>query len=507
MEIVGKWNSYEADKIQAICAELDSSIENQTCAYKNRRPDPDILASTATEWEQSIIEGHATHPMYRARYAIPPLSPISPETDLFQPRLGFVAVPRDRLRVEGNFEDILLPLYSSADYDLHRDTSKICGDRGNEDGSPYILDYVNRSEQVVMPVHPLHMPAVLELFPFAQQLPFSVAAEAQASLRTVCPEALAPFGYNLKLPLGIKVSSALRTISPWSTFVGPRITEVIPEILQRASVPDALLIAGEPASAVSNDIDFDVAKYLSCVIRNDPEYICRARGERVILAAALTGYSDSGTSVVVRQWKLDTYEKRRLFLQNYTDKLFDAFLPPIVNHGFAFESHPQNSLLRIDAATGEIKGFIVRDFGGVKVHRETFARSTGKTIDMLPDSCTDAAVMYEVYDLAYHTLVQCQLHRLVRALDLHYYGSGWAVVRESFENRVPETHPLRLAWYQATFDLKCFITMKLDGLYRDYIYKKVPNVLFYAGEEHGVVYSPSIAASAAACVSTAGDLS
>ncbi|KAJ1840811.1 hypothetical protein LPJ73_006319, partial [Coemansia sp. RSA 2703] len=453
MDTVGQWNSYEADKIKAICAELDSSIANQSCAYKNRGPDPDILASTATEWEQSIIEGHATHPMYRARYAIPPLSTISPETDLFHPRLGFVAVPRDKLRIEGNFENILLPLYSSADFDLHLHTGNTSDELGHDGGSPYILDYVNRSEQVVMPVHPLHIPAVLELFSFAQLLPFSVSADAQASLRTVCPEALAPLGYNLKLPLGIKVSSALRTISPWSTFVGPRITEVIPDILQKAPVPDALLIAGEPASAVSNDTDFDIAKYLSCVIRNDPEYICRSRGERVILAAALTGYSDSGISVVVKQWKLDTYEKRCRFLQKYTDKLFDAFLPPIINHGFAFESHPQNSLLRIDAATGEIKGFIVRDFGGVKVHRETFTHSTGKTIDMLPDSCTDATELYEVYDLAYHTLVQCQLHRLVRALDLHYCGSGWAVVRQSFERRVPETHPLRIAWYQATFDL------------------------------------------------------
>ncbi|KAJ2382191.1 hypothetical protein GGI05_005734, partial [Coemansia sp. RSA 2603] len=289
MDTVGQWNSYEADKIKAICAELDSSIANQSCAYKNRGPDPDILASTATEWEQSIIEGHATHPMYRARYAIPPLSTISPETDLFHPRLGFVAVPRDKLRIEGNFENILLPLYSSADFDLHLHTGNTSDELGHDGGSPYILDYVNRSEQVVMPVHPLHIPAVLELFSFAQLLPFSVSADAQASLRTVCPEALAPLGYNLKLPLGIKVSSALRTISPWSTFVGPRITEVIPDILQKAPVPDALLIAGEPASAVSNDTDFDIAKYLSCVIRNDPEYICRSRGERVILAAALTG--------------------------------------------------------------------------------------------------------------------------------------------------------------------------------------------------------------------------
>ncbi|KAJ2706619.1 hypothetical protein FB645_001494 [Coemansia sp. IMI 203386] len=487
---VGRWNGYDDGKIRSICNELESSVENQLFAYKSRGPDPDILMSTATEWEQSIVEGHATHPMYRARYAVPPLKAIAPGTNLFHVKLGFVAVPRSKLRIEGQLEELLHPLYSSADFDTDIEfnvetSSNTSSDTG---ASRYILDFVNRSEEFVLPVHPLHMPAVLSMFSFARSLPFSVPAEAQASLRTVCPKAFALLGYDIKLPLGIKVSSALRTISPWSTFVGPRITMVIPHILSKAPVADALLIAGEPASAVSNDPNFDIAKYLSCVIRSDPEHICRLRNERVILAAALTGYDDHGVSVVVKQWGLDSPERRIGFLESYVDKLFDAFLPPIMNHGFAFESHPQNSLLRIDAETGDIRGFIVRDFGGVKVHRQTFTSSTGAAIDMLPDSCTDAKSLYEVYDLAYHTLIQCQIHRLVRALDLHYCGKGWSVVRRSFERRVPQEHPLYIAWYQDHFDLKCFVTMKLDNLYRDYIYKKVPNILFYTGENRGVVY-------------------
>ncbi|KAJ1933903.1 hypothetical protein FBU59_005873, partial [Linderina macrospora] len=400
--------------------------------------------------------------------------PIAPSTDLFHLRLAFVAVPRSQLNVEGDFEKLLAPLYSAADSD----------DGKNQ----YILDFTDQATELVMPVHPMHLPAVKSMFEFVRVLPFSAPAEAQASLRTVCPTAFTPLGYDIKLPLGIKVSSALRTISPWSTFVGPRITDVIPKILDGAPVQDALLISGEPASAVSNNQDFDIAKYLSCVIRDDPEYICRPRGERVILAAALTNFNAQGVSMAVEQWSLDTVDKRRAFLRSYVSKLFDAFLPSIMNHGFAFESHPQNSLLRIDAVTGDIKGFIARDFGGIKVHRETFRKSTGVDIDMLPDACTDAPVMYEVYDLAYHTLIQCQTHRLVRALELHYQGNGWAVVREEFEKRVPEHHPLRDTWYQDSFDLKCFITMKLDGLYRDYVYKKVPNVLFYKNEAEGVVF-------------------
>ncbi|KAJ2161472.1 hypothetical protein GGF46_001411 [Coemansia sp. RSA 552] len=480
MAQVGLWNSHPEAAVGAICRELESSVANQTHAYMHRRAAPDILTSTAIEWEQSICEGHATHPMHRARYAEPPLGAISPGTDLFSLSLAFVAVPRSEMRVEGMFEEFLNPLYSHAS-------------AGSElgDARPYILDHVDRARELVLPAHPFHVPAILKMFPFARLLPFSVPASAQASIRTVCPKTPDPLGFDLKLPLGIKVSSALRTISPWSAFVGPRITEVIPKILHGAPVEGALLIAGEPASAVSTNPDFDIAKYLSCIVREDPEHICCPRGERVILAAALTSCSEAGESAVVQQWKLGTRALRYVFLKSYADMLFDAFLPPIINHGFAFEAHPQNSLLRIDAATGNIRGFIVRDFGGVKVHRETFKQSTGTYIDMLPDSCTSAESMYEVYDLAYHTLIQCQLHRLVRALDLHYCGGGWAIVRKSFEERVPAEDPLRVAWYQSEFDLKCFITMKLDGLYRDYVYRKIPNVLFYQSEDEGVVFPPA----------------
>ncbi|KAI9468741.1 hypothetical protein LPJ55_005243 [Coemansia sp. RSA 990] len=477
MNQVGIWNAYKDTAVAAIRQELCSSVANQLYAYMHQRPRPNIMHSTAIEWEQSIIEGHATHPMHRARYAEPPLMPISPDTELYQLRLAFVAIPRSEMTIEGMFEELLEPLYRQAD----PATDAVSND------SRYILDHVDRSLELVLPAHPVHVPAILELFKSARLLSFTVSAAAQASIRTVCPKALEPLGYDIKLPLGAKISSALRTISPWSTFVGPRITQVIPKILQGAPVNGALLIAGEPASAVSNNSDFDIAKYLSCIIREDPEYICRPRGERVIVAAALTNYSDSGISTVIEQWNLQTIRQRQEFLKDYVDKLFDAFLPPILNHGFAFEAHPQNSLLRIDAETGAIKGFIVRDFGGIKVHRKTFYQSTGVDIDMLPDACTDAQSMYEVYDLAYHTLIQCQIHRLVRSLDLHYQGDGWAIVRESFEQRVPSDHPLRCAWYQETFDLKCFIIMKLDGLYRDYIYRKVANVLFYKNENEGIL--------------------
>ncbi|KAJ1946436.1 hypothetical protein FBU59_002029, partial [Linderina macrospora] len=54
MRMVGKWSSFETEAIDNICRELASSVENQAYAFEHRKPSPDILQSTAIEWEQSI---------------------------------------------------------------------------------------------------------------------------------------------------------------------------------------------------------------------------------------------------------------------------------------------------------------------------------------------------------------------------------------------------------------------------------------------------------------------
>ncbi|KAJ1731742.1 hypothetical protein LPJ61_002384, partial [Coemansia biformis] len=89
MRLVGQWNAYSQASVAALCSELASSTSHQTHAYMHRRPDPDIKTSKAIEWEQSIVEGHATHPMHRARHAEPPLAPVDPNTELNQLQLAF----------------------------------------------------------------------------------------------------------------------------------------------------------------------------------------------------------------------------------------------------------------------------------------------------------------------------------------------------------------------------------------------------------------------------------
>ncbi|KAJ2547285.1 hypothetical protein EV175_005283 [Coemansia sp. RSA 1933] len=469
LRLVGEWNGLEPDVERGIREELESSMAHQMHAFAHRKEQPQLtLRSSAMEWEQSIVEGHATHPMHRSRFAEPPLEPVEPDTELQHIELRFVAVPRERMDTSGDYHALLMPLLEAAHSVGENDEQRL-------------LDSVDLASEIVVPVHELHLPAVRELFPFARELPFAAPAEAQASLRTVSPPALESSGLDLKLPLGIKTSSALRTVSPWSAFLGPRLTPLLPLVVN-GGVADVLAVAGEPASTIVRD--HEMAKYLACIVRRNTQALCTSGGERAIVAAALTERNADGVSVVRELWGLETDDSALRFLRTYVQLLFAAFLPPVLAHGFAFEAHQQNTLVRVDAASRRIHGFVVRDFGGIMVHPQSFRRSTGHDCPMLPGNSTTARSIDDVYDVAYHTLIQCQINRLIRALDLHYSGRGWAIVRDELARAVPADSALYAAWMgSSSVRLKAFVSMKLGGLYRNCLYTTVPNILLYNDDQ------------------------
>ncbi|KAJ1936172.1 hypothetical protein FBU59_005143, partial [Linderina macrospora] len=349
-----EWNGLAVEAVQGICSELESSIRHQEHAYAHRSSQPqlDVNKSRVIDWEQSIVEGHATHPMHRARHAEAPLEPITPSTDLRHLRLGFVAVPRSGMIIQGDYDSLLLPLFRSAEPSCDADTD-----------CTSMLDAVDGENEVIVPVHPLHMAAVRAKFGFARPLPFSAPAEAQASLRTVSPAALEASGYDIKLPLGAKTSSALRTVSPWSAFLGPQLAPIVPQMLQAAGAP---LVASEPASIIVRDEDTDLAKYLACIVRVSAQKLCQYnRDARPVVAAALTERNAAGQSVAVDVLGLHSHTQRLAFLRTYVARLFAAFLPPILSHGFTFEAHQQNTLVVLSATTGLPIQFVIRDFGGI----------------------------------------------------------------------------------------------------------------------------------------------
>lgn len=137
---------------------------------------------------------------------------------------------------------------------------------------------------------------------------------------TVCSTVVFPEAPEiaLKLSVGIRISSALRTISHFTANFGPRFSrDVIPKL---AINPRILSIEREVASAICArdaegvDLNPDIAKHFTVVIRK--RYI-PDESEAIIICAALleTGHSGlpAGIPVVQHIMGLDSQEKRFMF--------------------------------------------------------------------------------------------------------------------------------------------------------------------------------------------------
>ncbi|KAF9104344.1 hypothetical protein BGX27_010129 [Mortierella sp. AM989] len=459
--VAARMDNISGALVDQLCSELNSSVEHMSYLFAHPHPEP-TLSSTAIEWEQSIIEGHGTHPMHKSRCAVAPTCEIKSYTDMSNPTLILMSMPADAVVVGGEFLAIMAKLL------------------------PANMVPVGR---VPILVHSLQVPNVVSKFPEATFHPFTVSALAQASLRTVFVPELPD--YAIKLPVGIKITSVMRTIPTWSALMGPHMAPIIDRIIPKSN---DLKCAAEYGSVSAKNSDVEVAKHLACIIRGDFSATLREQNEAVIVCGALTERPNGGVARVITTCNLNTLASRIKFLSSYVDLALKAFLVPLIEHGFAFEAHQQNTLVRLPIPQPGSNspvypcGFVVRDYGGAEFHQETLFKSTGMRVPVLKNSPCEAIDLKQAYALLYHTLIQMNFHRLIRALDLHYCGRGWSIVRTKLGQYLKPGdigHKLWLA--SETCQWKCFIGMKLNELNGDCIFREVPNILLYRGEGRDLI--------------------
>ncbi|KAL4970310.1 IucC family-domain-containing protein [Aspergillus stella-maris] len=462
-----------------IAQELQNAAANQETWLNIQAQLPPLdLFSPAIDWERTLITGHPTHPLHKTLTTQPPLKPINPERirDMLSPKIIFLSVPRPQVRTSGPFEDLLNDLLAK-------------------------LEITNYSEKrIIVPCLSQQIPSITSRFSGVHEIGFA-RASAQASLRTVNLPSHLRFNYHLKLSLACRITSALRTITPWTALGGAEVSALLEKLL-----PPDLWVFKEIAAATGAQANFDDAKHLSCIFREDLELRANQQGEALIIASAFSQLPVPSINETQGGEKRKTHaesqfptrDKLEWFKRKYTKTLLTLLLPPLVNHGIALEAHGQNICVRICRSTRQIKGFAIRDFGGIRLHMPTL-REQGFDKDIMrsipPGAATLTDDLSDVWSKTHHSLFQNHLGQLIVALGLDGRGGGgWGIVREEVQRILCpaangngeglidagcEERARQLCGFLLgeTMPFKCFLRMRMEGKYRDYVERQLPNVL------------------------------
>lgn len=178
---------------------------------------------------------------------------------MIHPVVAFVSIPRTDVRFTGPFEQKLRPLLEKLNVPI-----------------PSMAD------RTVVPCLAQQLPAIILRFPNAEVVHQAYRrATSQASMRTISLDPGLDFRYHLKFPLACRITSVVRTTTPW-TGAGPALSQLLKKLL-----PSDLWLYGEVATVHGSQEDFNDAKHLSCILREDPEQRAHAQGEALIVAASL----------------------------------------------------------------------------------------------------------------------------------------------------------------------------------------------------------------------------
>lgn len=246
-----------------------------------------------------------------------------------------------------------------------------------------------------------------------------------ASLRTV---ALDHRRVHLKLALDVLTTSARRTVSPMSVANATRVTALVDRVQARdpiaAGSPPLVVMREVAAAGLDPAVVGDAARMLGVIVRDasalDRDHIvCAALGEPdadgvPFLMRLVAGYPGTQSA------------RADAMLVDYVARLLPPVLRMWTAHGIALEAHMQNTLVR--AAGGTPAGFVVRDLGGIRLHRSRVA-AAGHAIALDPGSFIATDDEAEATDKLVHALVHAHLAGLLRMLAQHCeYDElrGWA---------------------------------------------------------------------------------
>ncbi|KAJ5097700.1 IucC family-domain-containing protein [Penicillium angulare] len=287
------------------------------------------------------------------------------------------------------------------------------------------------------------------------------------------------FPFHLKMSLNCQITSTVRNVNPWATFLGPLLSKILPNLVS----PDLWLFE-EPASITGAQDNATQAGYLSCIIRKLPEQQAKAPEEVLIPATGLyqTPSNDDRTYMEIF-FGLNSLKKKQEWFRKYISLLLPAVIDPLVQYGIGFESHLQNIIVRVNSRTRELVGLAIRDMDGSRIHYPTFRCRAGYDLisGMAPGGHHILNDLRAVLHHVHKTLIQENAGHILYTLGLEPHG-GWSIVRDELEKVLEPlaehdgkvVHDFLL---EETMPLYRFLGMRLFGRVTEDFEVNLPNFL------------------------------
>ena len=233
-----------------------------------------------------------------------------------------------------------------------------------------------------------------------------------------------PHAPMVKLPVALRLTSVQRTVSPRSARMGPRVSTLLLNILDRepelkrhvSIVPERIGIHYAPQPA-----DDERARHLAALYRDNPLSLLLP-GELAIPVGSLFA-DDAHDHPLLRQWVRlaqgrDDAAAMRAFFAEYLAIAVPGLLGMYLLYGIAFEAHQQNSFM-VMSPQGRPDRLLLRDFGDIRIDRGTL-HARGLDIQLHDPKMTLYDDIGFVRDKLLHTTFMCHLGELTLLCARHW---------------------------------------------------------------------------------------
>jgi siderophore synthetase component len=313
------------------------------------------------------------------------------------------------------------------------------------------------------------------------------------SVRSLVPAAV-PGGAGFKLAFGVRLTSGVRTITPRSCHMGPRVGRLLNRIFRQDAGFEGRAAGLEEilgAHFRSPDGPPEVEKHLSYLVR---ENVSRhlAPGEIAAPVAALgEPFPDDGLPLLLelmapaKSGQGDGFGRFETYVEAYLGVILRTYLV----YGIALEAHGQNVLACFDER-GRLTKFLLRDFAGIRIHEPTLHR-LGIELEVHPDRRTVVQNFEDHRFWLRHRAYHCHLGQLIHGLayasgesERRYWRCAGDVTSRLFDRMRGEGDPVHWAQEKQVlleddWEAKASLRMRLANQVRDLSFS-APNPLRFS---------------------------